>query len=30
MAHRVLRLHDGRLTADEVNAARMRAADLTW
>ncbi len=30
MAHRVLRLHDGRLTADEVNTARMRAADLTW
>ena len=30
MAHRVLRLHDGRLTADEANTARMRAADLTW
>ena len=30
MAHRVLRLHDGRLTADEVNTARMRAVDLTW
>ena len=30
MAHRVLRLHDGRLAGDEANAARMRAADLTW
>ena len=30
MAHRVLRLHDGRLAADEANTARMRAADLTW
>ena len=30
MAHRVLRLHDGHLAADEVNTARTRAADLTW
>ncbi len=30
MAHRVLRLHDGRLAADELNQARVRAADLTW
>ena len=30
MAHRVLRLRDGQLVENVVNAERMRARDLTW
>ena len=30
MAHRVLRLRDGQLVENVVNAKRMRARDLTW
>ncbi len=30
MAHRILRLRDGKLAEDELNAHPMRARDLTW
>ena len=30
MAHRVLRLHDGRLVSDELNEHICAAADLEW
>ena len=30
MAHRVLRLRDGKLAEDTANVERMAARDLTW
>lgn len=30
MAHRILRLRDGKIVEDEANAHRIAAKDLTW